>query len=65
MICSSVMKMWRVVLGEGAHPHQAVQRAGGLVAMHLAELGEADRQLAVAAQALLEDLHVARGSSWA
>ena len=30
----------RVVLGEGAHAHQAVQRARGLVAVHLAELGQ-------------------------
>ena len=50
----------RVVLREGAHAHQPVQRARGLVAVHLAELAEADRQVAVAAHALLEDLHVAR-----
>ena len=29
----------RIVLGEGAHAHQAVQCARGLVAMHLAEFG--------------------------
>ena len=50
----------RVVLREGAHAHQAVQRARRLVAMHLAELREAQRQVAIAADALLEDLHVAR-----
>ena len=50
----------RIVLGEGAHAHQAVQRARGLIAVHLAELGEAQRQLPVTAQTLLEDLHVAR-----
>ena len=50
----------RIVLREGAHPHEPVQRARGLIAMHLAELGEAQRQLAVAAQALLEHLDVTR-----
>ena len=49
-----------VVLGEGAHPHEAVQRARGLVAVHRAELGEPQRQLAIAAQAVLEDHDVAR-----
>jgi hypothetical protein len=37
----------RVVLGEGAHAHDAVQRARGLVAVAGAELGHAQRQLAV------------------
>ena len=50
----------RIVLREGAHPHQPVQRARGLIAMHLAELREAQRQLAIAAQALLEHLDVTR-----
>jgi hypothetical protein len=36
-----------VVLGEGAHPQQAVQDALALRARDLAELGEAQRQLAV------------------
>ena len=30
----------RVVLGEGAHAHQPVQRAGRLEAVHLAEFGD-------------------------
>ena len=38
-----------VVLGEVAHPEEAVQHAAHLVAVHLAELGPAQRQLAVAA----------------
>ena len=50
----------RVVLGEGAHAHQAVQRAGRLVAMHDAEFGHAQRQFAIGAQAVLEDLDMAR-----
>ena len=50
----------RVVLGKAAHAHQAVHRARRLVAMHHAELGQAQRQVAVALQAVLEDLHVAR-----
>ena len=36
-----------VVLGEGAHPQQAVQHALALAPRDLAELGEAQRQLAV------------------
>ena len=49
-----------VVLGEGAHPHDAVQRAGRLVAVAGAELGQPQRQFAVGPQALAEDLDVAR-----
>ena len=49
----------RVVLGEGAHPHDAVQRAGGLVAVAGAEFGHAHRQVAIAAHAVTEDLDVA------
>ena len=37
----------RVVLGEGAHPHQAVQRARRLVAVDGAELRDLQRQLAI------------------
>ena len=37
----------RVVLGEAAHAHQPVQRAGRLVAVHDAELGHAIGQLAI------------------
>ncbi len=37
-----------VVLGEGAHPHQAVQDAGLLVAVHQAHLRQAQGQVAVA-----------------
>ena len=50
----------RIVLGERAHPHDAVQRAGRLVAVAGAELRQPQRQLAVGAQALAEDLDVAR-----
>ena len=50
----------RVVLGEGAHAHQPVQRARRLVAVDHAELGHAQRQVAVGLQAVLEDLDVAR-----
>ena len=49
-----------IVLGEAAHPHQAVQRAGLLVAVTGAELGQPQRQVAVALQALVVDLDVAR-----
>jgi hypothetical protein len=53
----------RIVLREAAHPHQPVQRARRLVAVHVAELGQPDRQLAIGFQPVLEDLHMARGSS--
>ena len=49
----------RVVLGEGAHAHQPVQRARRLEAVHLAELGDLERQIAIGFQAVLEDLDVA------
>ena len=49
----------RVVLGKAAHAHQAVHRARRLVAMHHAEFGEPQRQVAIALQAVLEDLHMA------
>ena len=35
----------RVVLGEAAHPHDAVQGPGRLVAVTAAKLGEAQRQV--------------------
>ena len=49
----------RVVLGEGAHAHQPVQRARRLEAVHLAELGDLERQVAIGFQPVLEDLDVA------
>ena len=50
----------RIVLGELAHPHQAVQRAVRLVAVAATELGHADRQLAIAGDTLPEDQHMRR-----
>ncbi len=49
-----------VVLGEAAHAQQPVQRSRGLHAVAGAELAVAQRQLAVAVQAVVVDLHVAR-----
>ncbi len=49
----------RVVLGEAAHAHQAVHGAGRLVAVDDTEFRQAQRQIAVALQAMLEDLHMA------
>jgi len=49
-----------VVLREGAHAHDAVQGARRLEAVARAHLGHAQRQLAIAAQTLVEDLDVAR-----
>ena len=50
----------RVVLGEAADAHQAVQHAGLLEAVHGAELGPAQRQVAVGAGRALVDLYVER-----
>ena len=49
----------RVVLREAAHAQQAVEHAGALVAIDGAEFGEAHGQFAIAAQARLENQHVA------
>ena len=49
-----------VVLDEAAHAHDAVQRARRLVAHARPEFGDTQGQFAVRAQALIEDLDVAR-----
>jgi hypothetical protein len=49
-----------VVLGEGAHAHDAVQATAGLVAVTLAKFTEAQWQIAVTLDALLEDDDVPR-----
>ena len=59
MIWSSVQKMWASSWVNARTRMQAVQRAGRLVAMHLAELGEPQRQVPVALQPLVEDLDMA------
>ena len=46
-----------VILLERAHPHDAVQRARRLVAVILPELGQAQRQVAIAPRALAEHHH--------
>ena len=48
-----------VVLGKAAHAHNAVQRSRGFVAVTTAELRQAQRQVPVRAQALIEHLDVA------
>ena len=48
LTCSVVTVDVRVVLGEAAHPGEAVHDAGLLVAVDRAELGQPQRQLAVA-----------------
>ena len=53
-------KNMRVVLGEGAHPHDAMNSTRGLVAVDDAEFGDFHRQVAIGFQAVLEDLHVPR-----
>src|SRR5271167_3211488 len=49
----------RVVLGEGAHAHEPMQRSRRLVTAYSPEFGETQRQLAIRPQAVLEDLHMA------
>ena len=49
-----------VVLGEAPDPHEAVERAGLLVAVDRAQLEQAQRQLPVGALAGVEDQVVAR-----
>ena len=49
----------RVVLREGANAHESVQRSGRLEAVHLPELGNLHRKFAIAAQTVLENLHMA------
>jgi len=50
----------RVVLDEGAQAHEAVQGARGFVAVAAAELRHPEREVAVALEPLLVDLHVPR-----
>ncbi len=49
-----------IVLHEIAHPHQAMQGAGRFIAGAGTELGKAQRQVAVAFQALVVDLDMRR-----
>ena len=53
-----------VVLGEAAHPHQAMQHAAALVAVNRAQLGETQGQFAVAAQGRAVDGDVERAVHW-
>src|SRR4051794_41896511 len=50
----------RVILGKAPHAHQPVHRPRWLIPMHHAELGQAQWQVAIAFQAMLEDLYVTR-----
>ncbi len=49
----------RIILGECAHAHHAVQCSRRLVAMAFPEFGQPAGQVAIARDALLEDLDVA------
>ena len=53
-------KNMAIVLCEAAHPHDAVQATGGLVAVTLTKLAIAQGQVAVAFDALLEDQNMPR-----
>ena len=48
-----------IVLDESTHAHQAVQGAGHLVAVARTELGQAQWQVAIGLEALVEHLHMA------
>ena len=61
--CSSVQKMWASSWVMWRTRMQPVQRAARLVAVDEALLGVADRQVAVGAALVLEELDVAPGSS--
>ncbi len=48
-----------IVLHKAAHPHNAVQGTGGLIAVTGAKLGQTQGQIAVGLQALVKHLHMA------
>ena len=48
-----------VVLGKAAHPHNAMQCTGWLVACAAAKFRHAQRQISVGFQALIENLNMA------
>src|SRR3954452_14068263 len=50
----------RVILGKAPYAHQPVHRPGWLIPVHHAKLGQAQWQVAIAFQAMLEDLYVTR-----
>src|SRR5690606_7551368 len=50
----------RVILSKTTYPHDAVQRARWLIAVTGTELGQAQRQLAVALQTLVVHLNMTR-----
>jgi len=50
--CAS-QKMWRVVLREAPHAQKSMEHARSLVTIHSSQLGQPERQLAIAAQARL------------
>ena len=49
----------RIILREVAHAHQPEQRSAGLIAVHLAKLGKLQRQITIALETVLKDLHMA------
>ena len=49
-----------IVLGKSANPHQTMQGTRRLVTVTGTELGQTQRQVLVAFQALVENLHMAR-----
>ncbi len=54
----------RIVLGESAHAHDAVQGARGLIAVAAAEFGQPERQVSVGFQTLVEHLYVTGAVHW-
>ena len=56
--CSGHAEDVGIILGELAHPDKPVQHSGTFVAMHRAQLKEAQRQVPVAPEPGLVDQHV-------
>ena len=50
----------RIILRHLAHPHKPVQRAMSFIAVATSEFGHADGQVAIAFNALFENLHMRR-----
>src|SRR3954467_12456362 len=49
-----------IILGEAAHPHDSVQSARRLVSMARTEFSQAQRQVTITLETLVENLHVSR-----
>ena len=53
-----------VILGEAAHAHDAMQRAGRFIAITTAEFGHPQGKVAIGFETLVENLHMAGAVHW-